>query len=121
VASAALSSLLPPPPATPHPHPSNPRVLPPTHPPVPEARAPPPPAAPALIRPIHKRRIVPAERPHAPAPVTSARWLPAEPAVQITLPAETMFAPGAVPQGVSFNAELVLAADGSAQRIRLHP
>ncbi len=45
----------------------------------------------------------------------------AEPAVQIAIPAEAMFAPGAVPQGVSFSAELRLAADGSAHELRLQP
>jgi hypothetical protein len=47
-------------------------------------------------------------------------WAP-EPAVQIGIPAEAMFAPGAVPQGVSFSAELRLAADGSAHELRLQP
>ena len=47
-------------------------------------------------------------------------WAP-EPAVQIAIPAEAMFAPGAVPQGVSFSAELRLAADGSARELRLQP
>jgi hypothetical protein len=47
-------------------------------------------------------------------------WAP-EPAVQIGIPAEAMFAPGTVPQGVSFSAELRLAADGSAHELRLQP
>jgi hypothetical protein len=51
----------------------------------------------------------------------NANWVPTEPTIQIAIPAEAMFAPGAVPQGVSFAAELRLAADGSAQQLRLQP
>lgn len=48
-------------------------------------------------------------------------WLQGEPAIQIAIPAEAMFPPGAVPEGVSFTADLTIAADGSAQRLRLRP
>ena len=54
-------------------------------------------------------------------PTRNASWIPAPAAVEIAIPAEAMFAPGALPQGVSFSAELVIAADGSAQQLRLHP
>ena len=54
-------------------------------------------------------------------PTGNASWIPAPAAVEIAIPAEAMFAPGALPQGVSFRAELVIAADGSAQQLRLHP
>ncbi len=62
-------------------------------------------------------------RRHGAAPVQSqtANWVPAEPAIQIAIPAEAMFAPGTIPEGVSFTAELSIAADGSAQRLRLRP
>ena len=65
----------------------------------------------------------PVRQSHSPATPQSrnANWMPAEPAIQIAIPAEAMFAPGAVPQGVSFAAELRLAADGSAQQLRLQP
>ena len=52
---------------------------------------------------------------------TNAKWVPAEPSIQIAIPAEAMFAPGAVPQGVTLTAELSIAADGSAQQLRLRP
>jgi hypothetical protein len=55
------------------------------------------------------------------SPVQNASWIPAQAAVEIAIPAEAMFAPGAVPQGVSFSAELVIAPDGSAQQLRLRP
>jgi hypothetical protein len=45
----------------------------------------------------------------------------AEPAIEIAIPAESMFAPGAIPEGVSFTADLSLRADGSAKQIRLQP
>jgi hypothetical protein len=32
-----------------------------------------------------------------------------------------MFPPGAVPEGINFVAELSIAQDGSAQRLRLQP
>jgi hypothetical protein len=68
----------------------------------------------------------PVHRPHVVAPIAlvqaqNANWMPAEPAIQIAIPADAMFAPGAVPQGVSFTAELSIAADGSAQQLRLRP
>jgi anti-sigma factor RsiW len=52
----------------------------------------------------------------------NANVLPAAgPAIQIAIPAEGMFPPGAVPDGISFTADLSIAADGSAQRLRLQP
>jgi anti-sigma factor RsiW len=74
-----------------------------------------PPAAILTKRPILKPHIV------APVQVQNANWMPVEPAIQIAIPADAMFAPGAVPQGVTFTAELSIAADGSAQQLRLRP
>jgi hypothetical protein len=51
----------------------------------------------------------------------ATNWTPPEPAIQIAIPAESMFPPGAVPEGVNFTADLKIAADGSAQQIRLRP
>ena len=68
-----------------------------------------------ITKPVHKRHVV------APAQSQNADWMPMEPAIQIAIPAEAIFAPGAVPQGVSFTAELSIAADGSAQQLRLRP
>jgi anti-sigma factor RsiW len=55
---------------------------------------------------------------HKKAP--AANWAMAEPAIQIAIPADSMFPPGAVPEGVNFVANLSLA-DGSVQAIRLQP
>jgi hypothetical protein len=54
-------------------------------------------------------------------PRQTANWKPTERAIQISIPAESMFPPGAVPQGVNFIADLSIAADGSAEQIRLRP
>lgn len=51
----------------------------------------------------------------------AANWLPPEPAIQIAIPAEAMFPPGAVPEGVNFAADVSFGPDGSAQQIRLWP
>jgi hypothetical protein len=45
----------------------------------------------------------------------------AEPAIQIAIPGEAMFPPGAVPEGVTYIANVSLAADGSVQGVRLQP
>ena len=81
-----------------------------------------PPAVPVkpavLIKKVHPRQLVsPALRRDVMR--QDVTWLPAEPAIQIAIPAEAMFPPGAVPEGVSFTADLTIAADGSAQRLRL--
>lgn len=72
---------------------------------------------PAPIRKVRQR--------HATSPQPGknqiANWPPTEPAIQIAIPAESMFPPGAIPEGVNFTADLSIAADGSAQQIRLRP
>jgi anti-sigma factor RsiW len=69
------------------------------------------------------RMTVRVHRRHAPSAAQSqtAKWRPMEPAIEIAIPAESMFPPGAVPEGVNFTADLSIATDGSAQQIRLRP
>jgi anti-sigma factor RsiW len=69
----------------------------------------------ALPKSIHTRRALP------PLPAPATKWQPAETAVQITIPAETMFAPGAIPEGMNFIAELSIGPDGSVEGLRLRP
>jgi hypothetical protein len=58
----------------------------------------------------------------APAQDSSTHFaLPSEPVIQIAIPADEMFPPGAVPQGMNFVADVAIAADGSAERLRLRP
>jgi anti-sigma factor RsiW len=47
--------------------------------------------------------------------------LASEPAVEIAIPADAIFPPGAVPEGVGFTADVTIAPDGSARQIRLRP
>jgi anti-sigma factor RsiW len=65
-------------------------------------------------------RITPIKRTrekHAVAPVQSQNtvWAPAEPGFEIAIPAEAMFPPGAVPEGVNFIADVSIAAAGLLQ------
>jgi anti-sigma factor RsiW len=71
--------------------------------------------APAPSKTIHRRRA------SLPLPVPATNGPPTEPAIQISLPVESMFPPGAVPAGISFTADVSIAADGSAQQIQLRP
>lgn len=61
-------------------------------------------------------------RPSA-APVQSqeANGAPVEPAIEIAIPAEALFPPGALPEGVNFLADVGIAADGSARIIQVRP
>jgi anti-sigma factor RsiW len=81
---------------------------------VPDAK----PASPApspRIKPVRVRRL--AEPPQS----SQTDSPPAESAVQIAIPAEALFPPGAFPQGVAFLADLSIAPDGSPQRLHLEP
>jgi hypothetical protein len=62
---------------------------------------------------IRRRHAVP------PAEEQVVKWQPTETAVQIAIPAEAMFPPGAMPEGMNFIAELSIAPDGSVQQVRL--
>lgn len=90
---------------------------------------------PAPLRPDHHRARRPAAVPSdegtgsaatcasrdcAPAN-TQAIGATEEPAIEIAIPAEAIFPPGAVPEGMSFVADLSIAADGSAKQMRLQP
>jgi len=50
-----------------------------------------------------------------------AVWMPAEPTVQIAIPADALFPPGALPDGINFVADLQLAANGSPASVALRP
>lgn len=79
------------------------------------SRAPSPePSAPAASKPVHRRRPVPIA-PRRPAP----RWLSADTAVEIAIPADAVFAPGALPEGMRLFGEMHLSPDGSLREIRL--
>jgi len=48
-------------------------------------------------------------------------WVAEEPSVQIAIPSEAMFPPGAVPEGVNFVADVSIGADGRVEQLRLLP
>lgn len=77
------------------------------------------------IQRIHRRQLVTSAQTQdailAPVPSPTDYVLPEEPVIQIAIPADEMFPPGAVPEGMHFAADLTIAADGSAQRLRLRP
>jgi len=52
---------------------------------------------------------------------TEAKWAMIEPAIQIAIPADAMFPPGAVPEGVTYIANVSLRPDGSVRGIQLQP
>jgi anti-sigma factor RsiW len=86
------------------------------------------PAPVATVPPAAVREAAPemargAARRHRIVPVQTAKtnWSQVDPDVQIIIPAEAMFPPGAVPEGVSFVADLSLAPDGSVEGLRLQP
>jgi Putative zinc-finger len=70
---------------------------------------------PRPVKAVHRQRSLPRIK------TPNASWTPAGPAIQIVIPAEAMFPPGAVPEGINFIADLDIAADGSAQGLRLQP
>jgi anti-sigma factor RsiW len=96
------------------------RVVQPTviEPPVAIASAPVPGPSPVAEPILHKPMIL---RRH-PAPhirELATQEQPMDAAIQIAIPAEAMFPPGAVPNGINFIADLRIAPDGSVKQVRL--
>jgi hypothetical protein len=67
-------------------------------------------------------RLVPGESKNsAPTQSLIAYTSADEPIIQIAIPADEVFPPGAVPEGMNFIADLTVAADGTAEGLRLRP
>jgi hypothetical protein len=64
---------------------------------------------------VHRRHGI------EPAKTPNANWTLPKTAIQIAIPVEAMFPPGAVPEGITFIADVSMAADGSVQGLRLQP
>lgn len=81
--------------------------------------------APALIRPVarieRRKRAEQVKQAAVQRLSEETSWLASEPAVEIAIPAEAIFPPGAVPEGFGFTADVTIAPDGSAQQVRLRP
>lgn len=71
--------------------------------------------APKPVKTVHRRRGI------AHAKTANANWALPETAIQIAIPVEAMFPPGAVPEGITLIADVSMAADGSVQGLRLQP
>lgn len=85
-------------------------------------------APPAPIRPVRKvarPEIASPEQVRETEPGSARNRIaydpPQEPVIQISIPAEEVFPPGAVPPGMHFVADVTIAPDGSAERMSLHP
>jgi anti-sigma factor RsiW len=81
--------------------------------PSPAATAPIVQATSPVVQPVAKRHAAP----HKTSRNTD--WAMVEPAIQIAIPADAMFPPGAVPEGVTYIANVSLGPDGSVQGIQL--
>ena len=69
----------------------------------------------------HMSHALPGRRLEAPQPEEDTNPFPGAPAIEIAIPGDAIFPPGAAPPGVSFTADVMIAPDGSAQQIRLRP
>jgi hypothetical protein len=54
-------------------------------------------------------------------PARNEDWLPNQAPVYIAIPADALFPPGALPEGVGFVADVNWRMDGSPQRLQLQP
>jgi len=65
----------------------------------------------------------PAQRRHVVRPMLreAQNWMPPAPAIRVAIPADAVFPPGAVPEGVNFTADVSIGPDGLAQQIRFRP
>jgi anti-sigma factor RsiW len=69
------------------------------------------------------RSVAAASRPRALRPIAAPTptWMPIQPTIQIAIPFDALFPPGAVPEGFAFLADLSLAVDGSPSELALRP
>jgi hypothetical protein len=71
-------------------------------------------------RPVPTRML--ASRPHrAKSLARPSEWMPAEPTIQILIPGDALYPPGALPDGVDLVASLRFAAEGSPASLALRP
>lgn len=75
----------------------------------------PPTSVPAPLKRVHHQTV--AKRDEIP----SAAWTSLEPSIEIAIPADAIFAPGAVPPGFTFAADLSIGGDGSPRVLRVQP
>lgn len=89
--------------------------------PVPAVATVPPDKLVAMVPRTVPARMV-ASRPHrAKRPARPSEWMPAEPTIQILIPGDALYPPGALPEGVDLVANLRFAAEGSPASLALRP
>ena len=74
-----------------------------------------PPALPSPMKPAHRRRTAAVAQNHV-----DARPF-VQPEIQITIPAEAVLPPGALPEGVNFVSEVIIGPDGLAAPMFVRP
>jgi anti-sigma factor RsiW len=81
------------------------------------------PAAQDHYPPYRQQKAIRVGQPHRTTKLdsTKAEWAIIEPAIEIAIPAEAMFPPGAVPEGVTYIANVSLGPDGLVRGLRLQP
>jgi anti-sigma factor RsiW len=77
-----------------------------------------PPAMALVIPPAPAKHI---HRPASAVASTPAEQITSEPTIEIAIPAEAIFAPGAFPSGFGFAADLSIRGDGSTDGLRVRP
>jgi len=77
------------------------------------------PELPLATQPILHKPMIRRRRPAPHIRELATQEQPMDAAIQIAIPAEAMFPPGAVPNGISFIADLRIAPDGSVKQVRL--
>jgi len=65
------------------------------------------------------RKSVQRQKKLLPVQEQAPTWQPADAEIQIAIPADAMFPPGAVPEGISFVAEMTISPEGSVRQVRL--
>ena len=74
---------------------------------------------PPVVEPILHKPMIRRYHPAQQIREIATQEQPMDAAIQIAIPAEAMFPPGAVPNGINFIADLRIAPDGSVKQIRL--
>jgi anti-sigma factor RsiW len=77
------------------------------------------PQSPPVTQPILHKPMIRRSHPAPHIRELARQEQPMGAAIQIAIPAEAMFPPGAVPNGINFIAELTIASDGSVKQVRL--
>ena len=72
-----------------------------------------------VAQPIVRKAIIRRRQPASRRLELASQEQPMDAAIQIAIPAEAMFPPGAVPNGINLIAELTIAQDGSVKQVLL--